>query len=134
MPRATFSPAKLVVYDLTAFPGSAPRLYRVARSDVQEDPVFEQSFRSNYELKAEPRRAEKRSAVIHMGLSMWVRKANAHDLASRMPRIGDDVAELRLREGMGVNLAETGMPYHVTVWGRPLELIESVVDIVPVAR
>jgi len=56
--------------------------------------------------------------------------AAAAERADRWPTLGSHVARLRLEPGMGFNVAETGARVHRTVWGRPLQLLACVTDIV----
>jgi hypothetical protein len=90
-------------------------------------------FRSHYELGEEPRRVERSSAVIHMGISAYLNESVAHGTAQRWPKLGDFIAEMRLRPGQGFNFAHTGHPTHLTMWGDPVKLLEGVVDIQPVS-
>ena len=112
--------------------GSPVTAFRIVRSDLVDDPVFLNSLRSHYELGEEPRRVERSSTVIHMGISAYLDEATAHGTAERFPKLGDFVAEIRLRPTNGFNFAHTGHPRHLTVWGDPVKLQEAVVDTVPV--
>lgn len=67
-----------------------------------------------------------------MALSMYRSQDQARKTARQWPKIGQYVAELELVSGKGFNIADTGHPGHVSVWGDPLELRECIVDIVPV--
>jgi hypothetical protein len=53
-------------------------------------------------------------------------------MALRWPKIGTFLAELRLQPDNGFCLADTGRPGHFTLWGRPLQLLDSIADIVDV--
>jgi hypothetical protein len=107
-------------------------VFRIVRSDNVEDPVLLNSLRSNYELGEEPRKVERSSTVIHMGLSAYLDEGVAHGTAQRWEKLGRYVAELRLRPGQGFNFAHTGHPLHLTLWGDPVKLQAAVADIQPV--
>ncbi|MGI8558861.1 MAG: hypothetical protein ACR2ND_11240 [Solirubrobacteraceae bacterium] len=132
MERVTFGGATLVVYDIDD--GTELNLYRVVRGDRAQAVEFLDSFRSHYELGAPPRRHERRSTIIHMGLSTYRSAPQAVGTARRFPRIGSHVAQLRLVPDEGFNFADTGHPGHVTVWGDPFSLARSVIDIQIVDR
>jgi len=85
--------------------------FRIVRSDVRDDPVLLNSFRSNYELGEEPRRVERTSTLIHMGISIYLDEGAAHGTAQRFSKLGDFVAHPRLRPGRGFNFAQTGTHY-----------------------
>jgi hypothetical protein len=107
-------------------------LYRVVRGRTQGAPGVLDSMRSNYELDAPPRGVEREAALIHFGLSMFTTFDAAADRAQRWPRLGSHVARVRLEPGNGFHLAETGARVHRTVWGRPLQLLACVADILTV--
>lgn len=90
------------------------------------------SLRSHYERDLPPRGYERRLAVIHMGLSVFSSQDAARAMALQWPKIGRFLAEMRLAPGNGFCLADTGRPGHSTLWGRPLQLCDSIVDIVHV--
>jgi len=64
-----------------------------------------------------------------MGLSTYRTSERAAAIARRWPRIVDHIAVLRLRPDHGIWFAATGEPGHITVWGRPLLLLDCVADI-----
>ena len=115
-------------------PSERVLVYRIVRSEMSGDPGLVDSFRSHYELGQEPRRVERRSAVIHMGISIYLDEGVAHGMARRFPRLGDFVARLVLKSGNGFNYARTGHPLHLTVWGDPVKLSSAIVDIDPVRQ
>lgn len=88
--------------------------------------------RSHYERGAPPRGYERRLAAIHMGLSVFSTRAAAAAMALKWPKIGMFVAELGLEPGNGLCLADTGQPGHWTLWGRPLQLLSAIADILNV--
>ncbi|MGA7704535.1 MAG: hypothetical protein WB998_06525 [Solirubrobacteraceae bacterium] len=71
-------------------------------------------------------------AVIHMGLSVFSTRAAARAMALKWPMIGTFVAELNLGPEHGFCVADTGQRGHFTLWGRPLQLLDSIADIVHV--
>ncbi len=130
MARLTLGDTRLVVYEIAE--GTGLELFRIVRGDYVEQQALVDSFRSHYELGLPPRRAEQRAAVIHMGLSTYRTVSQARGTAIRFPAIGTHLARLQLQPGRGVSFADTGHPGHVTVWGDPLTLTRSIVDIQPV--
>lgn len=90
------------------------------------------SFRSNYELGARIRGWEVESTLVHMGLSMHLKREMAVAVARRWRQIGRHIAELRLEPGYGFCWAHTGNPGHITVWGRPPQLLNCVIDILEI--
>jgi hypothetical protein len=105
--------------------------YRIVKILNRNDPALLDAFRSNYELGAHPRGLETESALIHLGLSMYLRPEMAVATARRWPRIGAYIAQVQLVHGKGFCWARTAQPGHITVWGRPSQLIKSVADILP---
>jgi hypothetical protein len=107
-------------------------VYRIVRGADHSAPAVLDSLRSHYERGAPPRGYERRLAVIHMGLSVFSTRAAAGAMALKWPMIGMFVAELDLEPGNGICLADTGQPGHWTLWGRPLQLLGSIADILHV--
>ncbi len=107
-------------------------VYRIVRGADRGAPAVLESLRSHYEQGAPPRGYERRLAVIHMGLSVFSTQAAARAMALRWPMIGTFIAELNLEPEHGFCLADTGQRGHWTLWGRPLQLLGSIVDIVHV--
>jgi hypothetical protein len=106
--------------------------YRIVKGIHRSDPVMLDVFRSNYERDARPRGLEVESAVIHFGLSMYLERDMATATARRWPRLGRHLAVVQLPPGNGFCWAHTAQPGHVTVWGRPLQLLACIADILPV--
>jgi hypothetical protein len=106
--------------------------YRIVKGVHRNDPSMLDAFRSNYELDARPRGLEVESAIIHFGLSMYLRPELAAGTARRWPRIGRHLAEVRLKPNNGFCWAHTAQPGHITVWGRPLQLFACIADILAV--
>lgn len=117
----------LAVYRL----GGALTVFRITTIDLYE-PELVDSFRSNYELEREPRRRERESTPIHMGVSVYLSLEQARDTARRWPRLGAFVARLELLPPSAASFALTSFPGHLTVWGRAADLVGAVVSIVPV--
>jgi hypothetical protein len=106
--------------------------YRIVRSTHRSDPLMLDAFRSNYELDARPRGLEVESALIHFGLSMYLEHHMAKATARRWPRIGRHLAAVGLESSNGFCWAHTAQPGHITVWGRPLQLLACIADILPI--
>ncbi len=106
--------------------------YRIVKDAHRGDPSLLETFRSNYERDAMPRGIEVEMAVIHLGLSMHLRRKMAVATARRWPRLGRHLAEVELGPGNGFCWAHTVRPGHITVWGRPEQLFACVVDILPI--
>ena len=123
--RASYGPEQIAVLKVAY----QFRAYRIVRSNVLEDPALLNSFCSNYELSREPRRVERDSTVIHMGISTYVREDVARATAEAFPKLGDYIAELSIQPGNGINYAETGHPQHLTMWARPIKLLAAIVAI-----
>jgi hypothetical protein len=123
-------PERLVVSVIAD--GPAVEAYRIVRGANLADPALADAFRSNYEQGKPPRGVESRLAVVQMGISMYMRPAQAEKTARRWPKIGNHIAEMSLTSGEGFAYAPTGPPGHITVWGRPLQLRAAIVDIYPV--
>lgn len=119
--------------DLIASSVDAPLdLYRIVRGATRGAPGVIEALRSNYERGAKPRGVEVESALVHFGLSMFVTFDAAAERATRWPALGRHIARIRLEPGFGFHVARTGARVHRTVWGRPLQLLACVADIVPV--
>ncbi|HEY3944715.1 MAG TPA: hypothetical protein VGL78_05780 [Solirubrobacteraceae bacterium] len=106
-------------------------LFRIVTGATRGAPGVLESLRSNYERNARPRGLEIESALLHFGLSTFVTLDAAADRATRWPTLGTHIARVRLEPGNGFHVAETAAG-HRTVWGRPLQLLACVVDILPV--
>ena len=77
--RTTTGPARIIVQEVE----QALTVFRIVRSDHPDDPVFVNSLRSNYELGGEPRKVERSSSVVHMGISTYLDESVAHGTAPR---------------------------------------------------
>ncbi len=67
-----------------------------------------------------------------MGLSVFSAQTAAEAMALRWPRIATFIAELTLEPGRWFCLVDTGQPGHWTLWGWPLQLVDSIADILHV--
>jgi hypothetical protein len=108
--------------------GETLELFRIV-TKLERDATLAKSLTSSCALARPPRGWEQRSALIHMGLSMFEQPGQAAATARRFPIIGGFVARVHLTAEHGFGTADTGPPGHRTVWGRPLQLMEAVVDI-----
>ena len=123
------------VVELTAHAVVAEMVvFRIVRGASPQDPEVVAGFHSNYHRGFDPRGAEVANALVHMGLSTYRTSERAAAIARRWPRIGDHIAVLRLRPDHGIWFAATGEPGHITVWGRPLQLLDCVADILRIEQ
>lgn len=106
-------------------------LFRIVQGESPQHPVVLDGLRSNCDRGIAPRGAEVSSALIHMGLSTYRVRDKARSIARRWPRIGGYIAELRLSPDRGIWFAATGVPGHVTVWGRQRQLLACIANILP---
>lgn len=106
--------------------------FRIVKGVNRNDPATLDSLRSNYELGALPRGLEIESALIHLGLSMYRKIEMAAATAQRWPQIGQRIAEVHLQPEHGFCYADTAQSGHITIWGRPLQLLACVVDIISI--
>jgi len=83
--RTTLGPQRLVAYDVEL---PEVDVFRIVRAEDPEDPVFLNSLRSNFQLGEEPRKVERRSALVHMGISVYLVLHAASETAERWPKIG----------------------------------------------
>jgi hypothetical protein len=104
------------VDSFTAYRAAGQPAFRLSRGEV--DPNFE----SDYETGRAPRGPQARSAVIHMGLSMWSSEESARAKNVEFGgRLGDHIVALELDGELGVWWAQTFSPHHMTVWGHPAD-------------
>ena len=109
-------------------------VFRIVRGVSAQHPEVIEGLHSNYRRGFDPRGIEVANALVHMGLSTYRARHRAVGIATRWPQIGNHIAELRLRPDHGIWFADTGEPGHITVWGRPLQLLDCVADILPVKQ
>ena len=111
-------------------PGDNFEVFRIVRGADTEDPVLLNSLRSNFALSDEPRKVERDSTLIHMGISVHLDAEAAKQTALKWwPKIGDHVARIRLGYGHGFSFAHTGRPPHLTLWADPIKLHDAIADI-----
>jgi hypothetical protein len=130
MARWTYGEPLLVVREL--LPDYELPVFRIVKTDNIDDLELVNSFKSHYEIGRMPRGGAVRPAILHMGISVYLRPEDARETARKWPVIGAFVALLQLTSGQGFNIAETGHPGHRTVWGDPFKLRNTLVDIVSV--
>ncbi|MDQ3768039.1 MAG: hypothetical protein M3370_00955 [Actinomycetota bacterium] len=123
-------PRQVTVYGIDQ--GVTMRVYRIVRTEIVDDPMMLNSFRSHFALGEEPRRVERQSALMHMGISVYTDPSVARGTAERFPKLGDYIAEVNIDATMGVDYARTGHPLHLTLWADPVKLCAAVADIEPV--
>lgn len=103
-------------------------------------PAFEESFYSNRRKNRPPRGPEKAYPEIWESLSMYTSAEGAQNQfklvaartrrSGREPRFGPYVARLCLPGDQGFTYRDTRDPTgHMSVWGKPLDLIPFVEDI-----
>ena len=69
---------------------------------------------------------------MYDGISVFETAEAAIETARLFPRIGSYVAELHVGADTGVRYFWWGANGHLTLWGEPLTLAGTTVDIVPV--
>ncbi len=110
--------------------GAVVRLHRIVRTD----PPTVDDFASDLARGRPPRSTDPEVVRLSSGLSAYATLAQARAKARQYPFLGSYVAVIELREG-GEARWERTLPRsrgHHTVWGRPAELLEAVVAVVPV--
>jgi hypothetical protein len=91
-------------------------VYRVVRTENPDDPVLVTCLMSNYELSQPPRNIEIDWTIIRMGVSVFTSRDSARSLARTLPKLGDYIAKLVLKPGMGINYGyTTRTPHHLTI-------------------
>src|ERR1700761_2047649 len=131
MARTTYGAPQLIVHELTAEARPLIAFRIVATSEV-ESPELLDSLRSHYELSQEPRKVERRSPVLHMGISVFTDPAIPARLAQKWPRLGRYLARLEAGDQTPLNYAETSQRGHLTLWADPVKLRDAIVDIEPI--
>lgn len=112
--------------------GEPLAVFRITKTDRPFAPDLLDSFKSNYELGRPARRAEVTFTPTHMGLSVYLSLDRARETARAFPKLGTFVARVQLTPATGAAFAQIAEPGHLTIWGRALELVAAVADIVPV--
>lgn len=91
------------------------------------------AMQSNYEAGRQPHPAERKAIVTFMAVSMFEDGERLRRFALQRPdRIGTHLARVELRPGLGICLADTGGSGHWSIWGLPQQLVQCVVDVVPI--
>lgn len=105
-------------------------VFRVVRTENRDDPVLVTCLKSNYELSEPPRNVEIDWTIIRMGISVFTSRDSARSLARTWPKLGDHIAKLVLKPGMGINYGYTTRTHHhLTIWADPVKLLATVADI-----
>jgi hypothetical protein len=113
--------------------GEALDAYRIVTTEDAGSTEMADCFRSSFARERPPRRLERRSVVVQMGISLFERPEQAAAVAQQFPAIGGFIALVRMESKYGFCLADTGPPGDMTVWGRPLQFVAGIVDISDVA-
>lgn len=126
--RARLMPSELRVLPVI---GEDHVVYRAVATDDRNSDAYLESFKSSHELGIPPRPSspEERFRIIHMGISCFSTHRQAEKVARRWG-FADYVAELHLPPDEGYSYARWGSRGHMTVWGDPVKLSETPVDIV----
>jgi len=109
--------------------------YHVVRTRDREHPDFLTSFRSRIALGLPPRTWTQEGAnpEIADGISAYMTGEAAQETAraanARGRGFGEYVAEMRLTGNSGIEIVEWGANGHLTIWGDPLILSQTVTDI-----
>jgi hypothetical protein len=112
---------------LTTYRASGEVVFRLFKG--ADGPIL----KSDYSLNKPPRGPQRRSALVHMGLSMWLSEESARSKNDDFGgKLGDHIAVLELMGELGVWWAQTFSPEHMTVWGRSEALDGCIRDIHPV--
>jgi hypothetical protein len=114
--------------------GEELTVFRIVRCADLDAPEFADSFRSHAELGLPPRPGSPAAShpLIHEGISVFESQEAAVETARRFPRIGDYVAELRIKPDPGIRYLRWGAKGHLTLWGAPIKLALTAVDTIPV--
>ena len=125
--RTTQGRSRVSVLEIA--PGPGVEAFRIVQSGDTDNPAFLDSLRSHYELSQEPRKAERRWTIMHMGISVYLTSERATETALAWPRLGGYIARLELHSDMGFNYAHTGHAGHLTLWADPVKLRDVATDI-----
>ena len=110
-------------------------LFRAVPTDDRDSPEFTRAFRSRLELQLPPRGGtpEHRFRALASGISVRdsgeALVASVRHFRKKGRELGPYAARLRLVGGQGFSTARWGARYHLTVWGDPVKLAQSAVDI-----
>lgn len=95
-----------------------------------DDPELLEPWVSDYEAGRRPM-ASRANVLLALGLSMWTTPEAAEEANTWFRIPYDMVAEVRLDGDRGIWWARTPPWGHYTVWGRPDQLRDSVLDVHP---
>lgn len=113
-------------------PDAEPR--RVFRI-VKTDPPTIDDFTSAYVLgRPKARGIQLASTAVHMALSVMQTRDQAISRATQFPQLGGYVAELALEGGLGLAVASTIEPGHLSLWGAAVKLDGAIVEVYPVEQ
>jgi hypothetical protein len=110
--------------------GEELTVFRIVRNADMDAPEFVDSFRSHAELGLPPRRRspEEDHPLLHEGVSVFESRQAAIETARRFPRIGNYVAELRIKPDSEIRYLRWGARGHLTLWGDAVKLALTAVD------
>jgi hypothetical protein len=135
--RPRFRPRPVPTYDRRRIrPDETYIAYHLIKISDRDDERFIDGFKSRSELGLPPRGAIGENAELASGISAYdtvqAAIATARAAARRGRDLGGFVAEIRLVDGLGFEIAVWGGKGHLTIWGDPLMLALHVTDIVAV--
>lgn len=103
-------------------------LYRIVRTAVPDV----DDFRSNAEKGLAPRFPGPEVLRLWSGISLFDSLDRARQMCRRAPKLGEYIAVLRLPEERLVQFERTtASAGHYTAWGRSVDFLHYVVDVVP---
>ena len=105
------------------------RIVRFPDSNAEE---YADSFKSHAELGLPPTGIEQAHPLIYTGISAYRSQTAAKRTARAYPAIGQYVAKLRITAIDDVRFYRWGHATHLTLWGDPLKLASTTIDIVPI--
>jgi len=135
-PRRQPRPIRLNERELAE--GEELTVYRIVKTDDQDDPALINAFCSRAELGLPPRRytPEAANPRINEGVSAYTTFEAAAETARTSRERGRDlggfVASVRLMSGQEFKYALWGATGHLTIFGAAVTLCQAVTDIVPI--
>lgn len=104
-------------------------------SDIS-NPDLRLSFRSHQEEGVPPRYEEEEYPVLHTAVSFWRTREQGLTMGRVFyPKHGEYLAQVVLTFGHSFEYLDQAVeknPLHLRVWGDPVKLAHSVVDIFPI--